>query len=44
MLPFVGEFIAWIMFPTLFLKSKNDSKLGFTFENIVLKVRVECID
>jgi hypothetical protein len=28
----------------LFLKSKNDSKLGFTFENIVLKVRVECID
>jgi hypothetical protein len=44
MLPFVGEFVAWIMFPTLFLKQENDSKLGFTFENIVFKVRVECID
>jgi len=44
MLPFVGEFIAWIVFPTLFFKQENDSKFGFTFENIALKVRVECID
>jgi hypothetical protein len=44
MFPFIGEFIAWIIFPTLFLKQENDSKLGFTFENTMLKVRVECID
>jgi hypothetical protein len=44
MLSFVGEFIAWIVFPTLFLKQENDNKFGFTFENIVLKVRVEYID